>query len=87
MPVAHRVRQHVARHRPRQRLEPGRAVRQRQLEQRRAQIVRQWLPYRPSRQRLEVVGHRVDQRVPGTPELVQIAGAEPAGADSLTAAA
>ena len=78
MPVAHCVRQHVARHGPRQRLEPGRAVRQRQLEQRRAQIVRQWLPYRPSRERLEVVGHRVDQRVPGTPELVQIAGAEPA---------
>ena len=69
------MRQYVARHRPCQRLEPGRAVRQRQLEQRRAQIVRQRLPYRPSRQRLEVVGHRVDQRVPGTPELVQITGA------------
>ena len=77
--VAHGVRQHVARHRCRQRLEPRRPVRQRQLEQRRAQIVRQRLPDRPSRQRLEVVGQSVDQHMAGTPELVQIAGAEPAG--------
>ena len=80
VPVPHRVRQHVARHRPGQRLELGRPVRQRQLEQRRAQIVGQRLPDRPSRQRLEVVGHRVDQRVAGTPELVEVAGPELAGA-------
>jgi hypothetical protein len=39
-----------------------------------AQIVRQRLPDWPSRQRLEVVGHRVNQ--PVRPGLIQVAGAE-----------
>jgi hypothetical protein len=76
MPVAHRVRQHVARHRLRQRLEPRRPVRQRHREQRPTQVVRQRLPDRPRRQRSEMVGDGVDQCVPCLPERVQVAGAQ-----------
>ena len=75
------MRQHVARHRPTQRLKPGRPIWQRQLKQRRSQTVRQRLPDGPSRQPLQVVGHRVDQHVAGTPELVEVTGAELAGSD------
>jgi hypothetical protein len=76
VPVAHGVRQDLARHDPGERAQPGRPARERQREQLHTQVVRQGLPDRPPRQRREVVRDRVDERVPGPPELPQVAGAE-----------
>jgi hypothetical protein len=76
MPVPHRVGQHVAHHRRGERLDVRRPVRERQREQPRAQVPGQRLPDGVPGQRGEVIRDRVDERVAGAPELVQVAGAE-----------
>ena len=70
--VAHGMWQHVAQRGRHQVVERGRTLRQRQVEQLLAQGVGERLPDRARRQRGEVVGDAVHQRVRGAAERLQL---------------